>query len=36
MLANIEELLENGELEITTSLSDKNSIKWRKPGKNGT
>ena len=33
MLPNIEELLENGELDITTSLSDKNSIKWRKPGK---
>jgi len=32
MLPNIEELLENRELEITTSLSDKNSIKWRKPG----
>ncbi len=36
MLPNIEQLLENGELDITTSLSDKNSIKWRKPGKNGT
>jgi predicted signal transduction protein with EAL and GGDEF domain len=33
MLPNIERLLENGELDITTSLSDKNSIKWRKPGK---
>jgi len=33
MLPNIEELLENHELEITTSLSDKNSIKWHKPGK---
>jgi two-component system cell cycle response regulator len=30
MLPNIEELLENGELYITTSLSDKNLIKWRK------
>jgi hypothetical protein len=36
MLPNIEALLENGELDITTSLSDKKSIKWRKPGKNGT
>ena len=36
MLPNIERLLENGELDITTSLPDKNSIKWRKPGKNGT
>jgi two-component system cell cycle response regulator len=35
MLPNIEELLENGELDITTSLPDKNSIKWRKPGKKG-
>jgi two-component system cell cycle response regulator len=35
MLPNIEELLENGELDITTSLPDKNSIKWRKAGKKG-
>ncbi len=31
MLPDIEGLLENGELDIITSLSDKNSIKWRKP-----
>ena len=33
MLPNIEELLENGELDITASLPDKNLIKWRKAGK---
>jgi two-component system cell cycle response regulator len=33
MLLNIEQLLENGELDITTSLPNKKSIKWRKPGK---
>jgi hypothetical protein len=36
MLPNIEELLENGELDITTSLPDKNLIKWCKWGKSGT
>ena len=35
MLPDIEQLLENGELDITTSLTDKNSIKWRKAGKKG-
>ncbi|HLP45060.1 MAG TPA: diguanylate cyclase [Candidatus Kapabacteria bacterium] len=34
MLPNIEQLLENGELDVQTSLSDKKSLIWRKPVKN--
>lgn len=33
MLPNIEQLIKNGEIDTTTSLVDKTSIKWRKPGK---
>lgn len=31
MLANIEQLLQNGQLEVTSSIDDKNSLVWRKP-----